>query len=317
MSKGNSGLPSREELEQLTSSAEALFSYTHIVTGDFGLTDTKDHRGILIDYQDVTELRMEFIKELSAKLTTFVYSPEKQDELVTQLSKGRDLSSAYNMLRQKAVDKFRISSLQGQFGEILLFVVIQHFFRAPPLLRKMKLTTNPALERNGADAIHIGYRNDELCLFIGEAKTLWRQDNAGREAILHALSDVVEHCKNNTKELLLYASEDFLPSNLQQVANDYICGNLKDTKLIPVCLCSYEAAQAEGNSRKELLKDKEAKLQALCSKVAKNKRLTQTPQPYLGRVVFILFPAHELKKLVNEYAKFAGIKTDDDQRQKH
>lgn len=72
--------------------------------------------------------------------------------------------------------KFRKGCPQGQYGELLLFNFIQHFFKAAPLLRKMPITTNPGLERHGADAIHYLDNGDEQIFF-------WVNQNAMNQNI--------------------------------------------------------------------------------------------------------------------------------------
>ena len=82
--------------------------------------------------------------------------------------------------------KFRMVKPQGQFGELLLLNFLQHIFRAAPLLRKMSITTNPGLERFGADAIHYRPMGKEHVFYIDESKcyeTKYRFNEAFKKSL--------------------------------------------------------------------------------------------------------------------------------------
>lgn len=119
---------------------DAFMRTMHYVTMDFTVEPKKKHIATCIDYQDLNQLRHEFLREMIASVIQYVYSRSKQKEILTAESKDRELEGAYSILQQRANEKFRPSSVKGQFSELLLFNLLMHHFKAVPIIRKMKNT---------------------------------------------------------------------------------------------------------------------------------------------------------------------------------
>ena len=60
----------------------------------------------------------------------------------------------------------------GEPGEVVLFTLLEGLVKAPRLVAKMRLKTNPNMEVHGSDAIHMKYdaASETLTLYWGEAK---------------------------------------------------------------------------------------------------------------------------------------------------
>lgn len=60
----------------------------------------------------------------------------------------------------------------GEPGEVVLFTLLEGLIKAPRLVAKMRLKTNPNMEVHGSDAIHMKYNptTKTLTLYWGEAK---------------------------------------------------------------------------------------------------------------------------------------------------
>jgi hypothetical protein len=60
----------------------------------------------------------------------------------------------------------------GEPGEVVLFCLLEGLVKAPRLVAKMRLKTNPNMEVHGSDAIHMKYdaATETLTLYWGEAK---------------------------------------------------------------------------------------------------------------------------------------------------
>ena len=158
---------------------DALFGKVHIVTQKYDiLPNDKEHIGAYIEYQDINELREEFLEELIDSIVDWIYSSEKFSELKQKaMNNGKSEAAAAQEVGRKAKMKFRANHnsdkllIQGQMGELLLFHFIQRCMKAVPLLRKMNITTSSEHERFGADAIHYKIENGKNILVLGEAKT--------------------------------------------------------------------------------------------------------------------------------------------------
>ena len=157
----------KEEIEHKLTNNDSLFASIHVFQQNFDIIpDDKPHIGASIAYQDLQELR-----------DNWVYSSEKFSELLKKERKqGKSLAAASSAVQRKARDKFRKKDnseellIQGQFGELLLFHFIQRYMKAIPLLRKMKITTSKKVERFGADAIHykVGKKVRETIQELGD-----------------------------------------------------------------------------------------------------------------------------------------------------
>ncbi|MNW46939.1 hypothetical protein D3C74_242560 [compost metagenome] len=288
-------------IEKLLANTQAFINTMHVVREDFSLTSNKEHIGTCINFADLIEMREEFIEELVHTVTQFVYSKNKQQQLVKEFSKDRETSAAQSKLVKRAKHKFRTSYLQGQFSELLIFNLLQHYFKAAPLLRKMPITTNVQTERNGADAIHISYQNGKYLLYIGEAKTYNPKEKKGlKTAINDAVSDVIDkHYKNHRKELNLYVFEDFIPKDLEKVAKEYLDGKLDNIEVHLVCIVTYDIKRkVSGLNRDDILNEFISDIRAETLNISNSKTFKNIPVPVLPRLNFIIFPVQEMEKLI-------------------
>ena len=122
----------KDVLKRLIKS-EALFNTINVVTQKYDiLPKDKEHIGAYIEYQDLMELRDDFLNELVDTIVDWVYSAEKYERIKGSLeNKGKSSSSAASEIQRKVKEKFRGTKenddliAQGQLGELLLFHFIQ------------------------------------------------------------------------------------------------------------------------------------------------------------------------------------------------
>lgn len=297
------------DIDSLLTKTDAFLRTMHVVRDSFSLRPEKEHIGMCINYADLQEMRAQFVEELACTITTYVYAPDRQERLLLELmGEGRDKGAAMQKLLRRAKRKFRPSSLQGQFSELLLCNLLQHYFKAAPLVRKMPITTNPALERNGADAIHIARDGADYRLFIGEAKTYNRQTGGLRSALGDAVNDVVKkHYAHHTKELDLYIYEDFVPVELEQIAKDYINGALTNVEVHLVCIVTYDQkTPVTGTSRTAKLESVISALRADTAAVKCDTLLAGIAEELVPRLNYIVFPVQEMDKLIAAFQQELG-----------
>jgi hypothetical protein len=292
------------DIESLLPKMEAFMRTLYHVKLDFEIKPQKQHIATCIDYSDLLQLRPEFTKELLASVTRFVYSRAKSKQIVNVLTTEHELEDAYNLLTQQAKDKFRPYSVQGQFSELLLFNLLQHHFRAAPLIRKMKITTNVQLERNGADAIHIGQVNEKYVLYLGEAKTY---TSGFKNALKSALASVYDTFSKHRNELNLYKYEDFLEPELQEIATKYINNEPLDLEVHMVCIITFcVGAIPVGENREATI----AKfIQALKDEITdfKESDYPEIPEVIFGRINYIFMPVDNLQSLLDDFKTKLGI----------
>lgn len=296
------------DTDALLTKTEALLRKLHFVEDSFGLKPNKDHIGTCIGYSDLVEMRADFIREIQATLTSYVFSAHRQKKMRRRyVAGGRDESAAYDMVRMKARDKFRPYSTQGQLMELLLFNLLQHFFKAAPLLRKMPMTTSPGHERFGADAFH--FRNDKgnYRLYLGEAKAY--RPGTGRlgVALKDAIESILGHHAKHRDELNLYIYEDVIPKDLEDIAERYLEGKLDGIEVHLVCLVAYEArTNPSGTNATEILESVISSLRADAARL-KADFFNEVPPALLPRLNYVLFPINDIDGLINTFHRQLGF----------
>jgi len=297
------------DIESLLPKMDAFLATMYAVQDGFGFHYPKTkHIGTCINYIDLQEMRSQFVEELTNTIVTYVYSPTKQKQLRLQLSaEGRDEGAAWRQLLRRARKKFRPSNVQGQFSELLLCNLLQHYYRAAPLVRKMPITTNPELERNGADAIHIARNGTGYRLYIGEAKTYNRKNGSFSAALSDAVKDVLKKCSTHVDELDLYTYEDFVPAELEEVARQYRAGKLPDAEVHLVCIVTYdEKTKVNGKTKQQMLDSTIDALRVQAKAAFESKAIKDVPAQYLPRLNFIMFPVQAMNDLIEAFKREVG-----------
>lgn len=292
------------DIDSLLIQTESLMRTMYVVREDFALAPKKDHIATCINFNDLQSMRDNFVNELRDLILQFVYSPERIESIHKDLvASKKDKWAACSAVLARAHSKFRASSVRGQFGELLLSVLLQHHFRAVPVLRKMPITTGPEVERHGMDAVHIAHVDGKYRVYLGEAKAYSAERRALRSALENAVTDIVQqHYPNHRRELDLYIHEDFMPASLEPIVQDYIRGTL-DAEVHLVGLIAYDA-----KIDLSLLKTRQARLDAFVDDVRQSvkgfaeSKVVQGIEPaLLPRMNYVFFPVHELDKLIEAF----------------
>ena len=235
-----------KEIEDRIINNDSLFNNIFVVQQKFDIIpDDVNHFGTSIDYQDLSELRDDFISELYDTIVDWVYSSDKYVALKNAaINKGKTEQAANSEIQRKARQKFRGDRdsdkllVQGQLGELLLFHYIQRFQRAIPLLLKMRITTSKNHERFGADAIHFKIENDKPIIILGEAKT-YTSKYKFNDAFEDAIDSIITTYTSHRKELNLYVHEDFLDDMMNDVAEKYLNNTLENVEVHLVSIIVY------------------------------------------------------------------------------
>ena len=129
---------------------------------------------------------------------------------------------------------------RGEFGELLLHLLLREFKHTIPLISKVYFSDAPGVPSHGFDAVHIS--EDKRVLWLGESKLY----DKGKSGILELIQDIKDHIKAD------YLNEQFviikknlgnnsIPQRDEWIKNLSSCSKLKD-KIdminIPL-LCTY------------------------------------------------------------------------------
>lgn len=261
----------------------------------------KSHRGAAIAHQDIRERREDFIRELRNTMCSWVFSKAKYEAIFrrTLELRNQDMQNATSHIQALVSEKFRKGFPQGQFGELLLFNFIQNVFKAPPMLRKMSITTNAAIERHGADAIHYRPIAGRNLVFLGEAKSYSSKYKFG-EALSASVESALNTLENLSSELNLYVYEDFVDEPLRDIARQIRENALPNVVFELVCIVSYaETSDKAGANQAEI----ESKIEAILNERLKtHSALLSGKDPLvLQRIHFICLPFWNFDALLMEF----------------
>lgn len=287
---------------------DALFNNIYVVHQKFDIVpNSTEHFGTSIDYQDLSELRDDFLNELYDTIVDWVYSSEKFAQIkAAAIKKGKSEQAANSEIQRKAHDKFRGNKnsesllVQGQLGELLLFHFIQRFQRAIPLLRKMKITTSNKHERFGADAIHFKFENNKPIIILGEAKT-YTSKYQFNQAFEDALESILTTYLSHRKELNLYVHEDFLDDSMNEVAEKYLNSTLDNVEVRLVSIVVYnETKKLNITNQSEIRKQISDIIEERYKSFEKSK-IDIDNNAILKRITYIVMPIWKLDELAQNF----------------
>lgn len=114
-------------------------------------------------------------------------------------------------LHQQALDLFKrankSTNRNGEFGELIVYLLIEAILEAPQFVAKMSLKTNSQMPVHGSDGIHIRYDSSsgKLSLYWGESKCY----SAVRTAIQRAVQSVAENLEHEKMSHELFLVEQY------------------------------------------------------------------------------------------------------------
>lgn len=298
-----------EDIKKRLIDDRALFNYMYVIEQRFDiLPDDHNHFGAAISYQDIFELREDFLSTLLDTVVDWVYSSEKYNDLKKQvMSTGRSDAAAAAAVIGKAHRKFRKGKntllIQGQLGELLLFHFIQHIMHAVPLLRKMPITTSAEHERFGADAIHYKIENGQNIIILGEAKA-YTSKYKFKDAFEDAITSILKTYENFRDELDLYLHEDFLDKELDEVAEKFLNNTLPKTRVELVCLILYNETRNVPLTDEKSIKTQIEKIIQERYKSFDNSKIELDKYPILNRITYIVFPVWKFEELAKEFQTY-------------
>lgn len=129
-------------------------------------------------FRDGQPTMAEFVEILSGKLINFCL-PRKnviQEQKDWEKLPPDKVMERVIRLQNRAVDLFKRANVNsnrnGEFGEVITYLLIESVLKAPQFVAKMSLKTSPQMPVHGSDGIHLSYDAEagELKLYWGESK---------------------------------------------------------------------------------------------------------------------------------------------------
>lgn len=120
---------------------------------------------------------LDLAQNLAFHILYYCFSVQKRD--------GARTDDDVLELRQEAREFFREAERSGEAGEILLYFLQEVILKAPQIVAKISLKSNPRLETFGSDGIHVRWheKDGKLDLYFGEAKLYRNLASAADEAV--------------------------------------------------------------------------------------------------------------------------------------
>ncbi|MGO3285878.1 MAG: HamA C-terminal domain-containing protein [Mesonia sp.] len=292
--------------EQYLTHTDKLVNHIYWFYEDLDLQPKGKHRGLSINYSDVKERRTDFLNELVNTVVSWVYSKNKSEKMFgDRYEETKDWGNASSFITNLAYKKFRPGHPQGQFGELLLFNLIQHYYKAVPILRKQRILTSTGHERFGADAIHYKQEDNKNIIFLGESKC-YKSNYQFNKAFDASLNSIIDSFKKLDDELDLYLYDDFLEPELQNIVKSYKEGSLKNIQFELVCLIAYnETNKIDGDCEDSIKNNIKTVIKERCSKFDKSK-FNDIESTLLKRINYIVLPIWELDNLLNDFQNKVG-----------
>ena len=107
-------------------------------------------------------------------------------------------------------DKYKA---RGEFGELILHLLLRDFCNTIPLISTIYFRDSPNVPAHGFDGVHITINGDEKKLWLGESKLY----KSGEDGIANLASDIVKHFNANYLEQQFALITRKLPNDTPEI----------------------------------------------------------------------------------------------------
>lgn len=267
----------------------------------YNFDNIDDGQSFVLDYEAGVYRQKDLVNLIFKVLPYFALTEDEFNEY----SKNKN-SPGY--IEEKAINRIvRPGKKAGDYGEIILFMILEIFYNSKKLVTKVKYKTSPSMPVFGSDTAHFTEDNDgNISLWFGEAK--FYKDFGS--ALSEAFDSVSGFLGTGIRKEMKFLTPDKIeinkgvdPSLYKKVVN-IIDSKYSLDKLslkIPV-LIMYECCSLGGYSDIESEEFKEYFKKEFADKFSKIKNKKWAKKNYKDlSFVFFLLPLHnvgEMKELI-------------------
>lgn len=293
---GDPGIRAKEEFKNFLDEVDIQELFDTKVKGKF----------LLIKYKHDENREEDFLNFLFHNITTYALIKDERDKL------SPEASDQIIKLTQEAISRFVTNSTTGEFGEIILFHLLELMEGAVQIVNKMALKTSGKVHYHGGDAVHFGFDGDLKVLYLGESKTIPKFSTALRKS----LEDTDKYYKEGKDEFDIKLAtgniSDDIPMEQRELIKKYLnpeTDDLSDFKQVHAIFLGYQY---------DLLKDLEGKyggielvdkvIESYKKDIAKyiksiEKKIKDFPDIKDKRFLFFIIPFKDLDGLRDKFAK--------------
>ncbi|WP_025848569.1 HamA C-terminal domain-containing protein [Paenibacillus ehimensis] len=168
-------------MKQLTMRAKNLLfkfelSHDHVKSEKTGMT---------LNYEHGKYRQNELVRIIRESVVHFALTKK-------EIKKYKD-DDDFGEMQRKAWERISKAhkNSKGDYGELLLFIILSIFFPAEKFVTKVRLRSSTKDQIKGFDCAHFSIESGNVILWLGEAK--FHQQFSG--AIADAIKSIEEHCK--------------------------------------------------------------------------------------------------------------------------
>ncbi len=159
-------------------------------------------RFFYLTFRDKTPTEKEFAKYIYDKIIRYCIPRSKiqvAKQKYDETGDERFLTDLHDEAKNLFVKSVKDRGAQlGEPGELIAFIILEAFFKAPQIACKMFLKTSEKMPVHGSDSVHIRMSDDgkKLELFWGEAK-LYSELSTALDNALNSISDFINGKKDS------------------------------------------------------------------------------------------------------------------------
>jgi hypothetical protein len=158
-----------------------------------------------LDYETERYRQDELVKLIRDTVIFFALTP-------TELSQINAETLAKLQKRAWSRISNRPASKKGDYGELMLFLILEVFYPARKLITKVRLRTSLGDEIKGYDCAHFTIDEGEICLWLGEAKF--------HQSFSTAVSSLIISINDHITDKVLKDELSILESNNTELEED-------------------------------------------------------------------------------------------------
>lgn len=234
----------------------------------------------------------------SANIMNIAIESAKAVYKIDIFQKVRDLYGNGQEIGDDVADRYL---RKGEFGELILHVLLRDFHNTIPLISKMYFKDSLGTAVHGFDAVHI--EPDSKTLWLGESK-IYKDGKAGIKALIQ---DIYEHiqCDYMESEFAIVSRKVELFSDIpdrkywiELMDKTTKLSDKLDNIVIPL-LCTYESdnfTKYDDENLKEFLEDYEKEVRELKKYFDDNNKHKLKNKM---KIILLLFPVQSKNKLVS------------------
>ncbi len=231
----------------------------------------------------------ELVKLIRDAIPSFALTHDEYEQYMKERAISEANSRAVNRISK--AHKYA----KGDYGELLLFLILEAFENAPKFVTKVKLRSSKGDQVKGYDCAHFTVSDsDQVTLWLGEAKF--------HQNVRSGVADAIKSLKEHTEGAYLRDELDLLYDNVEKNSNisqhyyDVLMPFLRKTRSlddvtinIPVLLTydSNAISKSISHTSKDFSKLLEAELLNISSTHLKGK---EWPQHQSTNIIFYVFP---------------------------